>query len=271
MPPLDVARRAAQVGGKILSRYFREGVSATNKDPDATYNPVSAADVESEQAIVAVIREAFPEHAVLAEESHHDLVSTEHLWVIDPLDGTTNFVHGIAHFAISIAYYHAGRAVCGVVYNPERDDWYEAIQGHGAQHNGQPVRVSSASRLDEVLIGVGFYYDRGAMMEATLSAIGDLFRHQIHGIRRFGTAALDLAEVATGSFGAFVEFQLSPWDFAAGRLFVEEAGGRVTDCAGRSLSLRKSSVLASNGLLHDTMLSVVGPHWKEEDQRQQGT
>ena len=263
MPFLDVARRAARAGGEILSRYFREGVSVTHKDPKAPYNLVSAADIESENAIAAVIRDAFPEHALLAEESSQDADPAEHLWVIDPLDGTTNFVHGIAHFAISIAYYRAGQAVCGVIYNPVRDEWYEAIQGRGARHNGQRVRVTSASRLDEVLIGVGFYYDRGAMMEATLGAVGDLFRHQIRGIRRFGTAALDLAAVATGSFGAFFEFQLSPWDFAAGRLFVEEAGGRVTDCVGQPLELKKSSVLASNGVLHGAILDIVRPHCEE--------
>ena len=265
MPPLDVARRAARVGGEILSQYFRNGVSATSKDPLASYNLVSEADIKSEQAVVAVIREAFPEHAVMAEESQPDRIQAEHLWVIDPLDGTTNFVHGIAHFAISIAYYHAGQPICGVVFNPARGDWYEAVRDQGAQHNGQTVRVSSESRLDEALIGVGFYYDRGAMMEATLAAVGDLFRQDIRGIRRFGTAALDLAEVARGGFGAFFELQLSPWDFAAGRLFVEESGGRVTDCAGRPLPLAKSSVLASNGLLHDALLGVVRPHAANPD------
>ncbi|MCG8449376.1 MAG: inositol monophosphatase, partial [Pirellulales bacterium] len=156
---LDTARRAARAGGDILMRYFRQNVATTAKDPAATYNLVSEADLQSEQAVVRMIREAFPEHAVFAEESHQDDVSAEHLWVIDPLDGTNNFIHGIDHFAISIAYYHAGQAVCGVIFNPARDDWYEVVRGQGAQHNGQPARVSAKTQLDEVLVGVGFYYD----------------------------------------------------------------------------------------------------------------
>jgi myo-inositol-1(or 4)-monophosphatase len=132
------------------------------------------------------------------------------------------------------------------------------VRGGGAFFNGQRVRVGDESELSEVLVAVGFYYDRGAMMEATLAAICDLKRdHHIHGIRRFGAAALDLCMVGTGQLGAFFEFELSPWDFAAGRLFVEEAGGLVTTCRGEPLLLGRSSVLASNGRLHDAMLSVV--------------
>src|SRR5690606_5223379 len=180
--------------------------------------------------------------------------------IVDPLDGTNNFAHRIPHFAVSIAYYHNGSPVCGVVYNPLRDDWFTAVRGEGAWYNGQPARVSDERRLDQALVGVGFYYDRGAMMEATLAAIRDLFRCQIHGIRRFGTASLDLCQVGMGMFGAYFEFQLSPWDFAAGRLFVEQAGGRVTTCLGDALPLQKTTLLASNRLLHDAVLRVIGSH-----------
>ena len=120
--------------------------------------------------------------------------------------------------------------------------------------------MSASRRLDESLVGVGFYYDRGAMMKATLTAIGDLFRQNIHGIRRFGTASLDLCMVGIGRFDAFFEYELSPWDFSAGRLFVEEAGGRVTTCDGGPLPLSRSTLLASNGHLHEAMRSVVEPH-----------
>jgi myo-inositol-1(or 4)-monophosphatase len=151
-------------------------------------------------------------------------------------------------------------AQCGVVWNPARDDWYEATRGGGAWHNGNRMQVSDATRLDQVLVGVGFYYDRGAMMEATLAAIADLFRQQIHGIRRFGTAALDLCHVANGLYGAFFEYQLSPWDFAAARLILEEAGGQVTTCLGDPLPIAKTHVLSSNGHLHPAVLEIVERH-----------
>lgn len=253
-PELMVAQRAARVGGQIVARYFRDGVSMRSKQ---SYNLVSDADVETERAIVAVIRETFPHDAVLGEEEHHGAADAERLWIIDPLDGTNNFAHGIPQFAVSIAYYHRGEAQCGVVHQPLTDEWYVARRGCGAFHDGKAVTVATSTRLDEVLLGVGFYYDRGVIMEATLAAIGDLFRRQIHGIRRFGAASLDLCWVGLGRFGAFFEYELSPWDFAAGRLFVEEAGGRVTTCLGQPLPIAKSSLLASNGLLHDAVLDVV--------------
>jgi len=255
---LQVARQAAQVGGEIVARYFREGVEMRTK---AVSDLVSDADIESENAIVAAIREAFPDYAILGEESHQADASAPKLWIVDPLDGTTNFAHGLPHFAISIAYYEQGQARCGVIYNPIREDWYVTEVGKGAWYNGRRVQVNNETSLSQSLVGVGFYYDRGAMMEATLRAIHELFGHQIHGIRRFGTASLDLAQVALGMYGAYFEYQLSAWDFAAGRLFVEEAGGRVTNCQGEPLPLAKSSVLASNGHLHDAVLTIVSK-WK---------
>src|SRR5262249_25017116 len=157
-----------------------------------------------------------------------------------------------------------GGAEGGVISNRIRDDGHAAVRGRGAFLNGEPVRVGVEEKLDEVLVGVGFYYDRGAMMEATLAAIGDLKRdHHIHGIRRFGAATLDMCMVALGQLGAYFEYELSPWDFAAGRLFVEEAGGRVTTCRGRPVPLPQSSVLASNGRLHDAMVAVVRPRHPE--------
>ncbi|MBC8354284.1 MAG: inositol monophosphatase [Planctomycetes bacterium] len=260
MQELNTAGDAARAGGEVLVKYFRTGVVADHKGDSETYNLVSIADVEAEQAIVEVIRRKFPDHAVLGEESHHDDVQSEHLWVVDPLDGTNNFVHGIPHYAVSIAYYHRGKPKCGVIFNPSRGDWYEATADGGAFHNGQQVRVCDSGTLDEVIVSVGFYYDRGEMMEATLAAVRDLFYAQIHGIRRFGTAALDLAQVGCGLFGAFFEYQLSPWDFAAGVLFVEEAGGRVTTCLGEPVPLQKSDLLVSNGKLHEQLQGIVGPH-----------
>jgi myo-inositol-1(or 4)-monophosphatase len=256
-PELTTAEDAARAGGQIVARYFRDGVTMRHK---AKVDLVSDADIEAEHAIVAVIRESFPDHAIMGEESHAADASAQHLWIVDPLDGTTNFAHGLPHFGVSIAYYQNGQAQCGAILNPITNDWYVARRGHGATFNGQPVHVSKHDTLNQVLVGAGFYYDRGAMMEATLAAIGELFHQDIHGIRRMGAAALDLCMVATGQYGGFFEYQLSPWDFAAGRLFVEEAGGKVTTCRGDALPLAQTSVLATNGVLHDSMLGIVGRH-----------
>ncbi len=256
-PELSVASEAARAAGAILTRYFREGIAMRSKDIS---NLVSDADIEAERAIVEVIRRSYPDHEVLGEEVHQGDPGAEHFWVVDPLDGTNNFAHKIPHFAVSIAYYRAGVPECGVIYNPVRDEWHTAARGEGAFQDDRRARVAAHTRLDEVLVGVGFYYDRGAMMEATLGAIGALKRERIHGIRRFGTASLDLCMVGLGMFGAYFEYELSPWDFAAGRLFVEEAAGRVTTGRGEPLPLARSSVLATNGPLHDAVLEVVRAH-----------
>ncbi|MFO0893186.1 MAG: inositol monophosphatase family protein [Isosphaeraceae bacterium] len=266
----QVAEEAARVGGAIAAGHFQSGVAVFTKEGPAgkaaSYNMVSEADLEAERAIVAVIRKSFPGHAVLGEELHGgdgvspDVLRSEHLWIVDPIDGTSNFVHGIPHFGVSVAYYRGGEPACGVMGNPVRDDWFTAVRGAGAYHNGRPARVTADRRLDQVLIGFGYYYDRGAMMEATLAAVSDLLRRNIHGVRRMGAATMDLSLVGLGSFGAFFEYELAPWDFAAGRLFVEEAGGKVTDGRGNPLPLARTSLLASNGRLHDAVLEIVAAH-----------
>jgi myo-inositol-1(or 4)-monophosphatase len=267
---IEVAEEAARAGGAVASRYFRAGPAVFMKESTTgkvtSYNLVSEADLEAERAIVAVIRKAFPEHAVLGEELHggdgvsRAVLASEHLWIVDPIDGTSNFVHGIPHFGVSVAYYHHGEPACGVMGNPARDDWFISARGKGAYHNGQQVRVASNGRLDEVLIAFGYYYDRGAMMEATLAAVSELLHLNIHGVRRMGAATLDFAYVGLGCFGAFFEYELAPWDFAAGRLFVEEAGGKVTTCRGEPLPIARTSVLASNGVLHEAVLAIIARH-----------
>jgi myo-inositol-1(or 4)-monophosphatase len=259
---LRIAEAAAHAGAEVALRHFQDFANVTSqvKPGEPSFNRVSVADVESEHAIVEVIRRTFPRHAILGEEAHSADADAEHLWVIDPIDGTNNFLHGIPQFGVSVAYYQAGQPVCGAILNPARGDQFLAVRGGGAFHNGRPVRVSEHRRLDEVLIGLGFYYDRGAMMEATLAAMRELFGHNIHCIRRLGAATLDLCMVASGQLGAYFEYELSPWDFAAGRLFVEEAGGRVTTCAGGPLPLTKTHILASNGWLHESMLEIVRRH-----------
>ena len=257
---LIIAKRAAAAGAKIASRYFADLASAAieNKTDQAGYQGiVTKADIESEQAIIEIIRNEFPAHQFLAEEEHATQGSAEHLWIIDPLDGTNNFAHGIPHYAISVGYYVNGEARCGCIISPESGDEFIVEQGRGAWHNGRRVYVNQHTSLSETMLAVGFYYDRGAMMRATLAAIEELFGQQIHGIRRMGTAALDIVQVALGRFGGYFEYQLAPWDFGAARLFLEEAGGKITTCTGDELPLQKTSVLATNSVLHEPMLAIV--------------
>ncbi len=244
----------------MLMTYFRQGVSIRCKGGESA-DLVSEADVNAEQAVIRVIQATFPDHAILGEESATATdPNSPSLWVIDPLDGTTNFLHDVPHFAVSIGYFEHGQPVCGVVWNPARADMYSALKGHGATHNGRAIRVSRSDRLDESLIGTGFPVKRDAKIDATLGAIDELFGLNIHCIRRFGSAALDLCHVASGLYGAYFEYQLSAWDFAAGMLIVQEAGGQVTNGRGELLTLTRSSILASNGLLHSKMVEIVGRH-----------
>lgn len=267
---LEVAEAAAKVGGGVATGYFQGGLAADvkNAEGEGTYNLVTLADVEAERAVVEVIRKAFPGHAIYGEEGQGAgdaaaaILSSEDVWIVDPIDGTSNFVHGVPHFGISVAYYHKGEPTVGVVGSPLHDDWYTAVRGGGAYHKGRRARVSPCARLDEILVGFGYFYDRGAMMEATLEACAEVLRRRSHGLRRMGAATLDLAYVGTGAFGAFFEYELAPWDFAAGRLFVEEAGGRVTTCHGDPLMLCKTSVLASNGLVHDELVAIMDRYFR---------
>jgi myo-inositol-1(or 4)-monophosphatase len=267
---LEVAEAAARVGGRVAVGYFQAGLVADvkNAEGEGSFNIVTKADLEAERAIVKIIRKVFPDHAIYGEEEQGSAVgaeailSSEDLWVIDPVDGTSNFFHGIPHFGISVAYYHKGEATVGVVGSPLHDDWYSAVKGGGAHHKGRRARVSPCSKIDEALVGFGYFYDRGAMMSATLDACREILHRKSHGLRRLGAATLDLAYVGVGSFGAFFEYELAPWDFAAGRLFVEEAGGRVTTCHGDPLPLAKTSVLATNGLLHDELVAIMDEYFK---------
>ena len=257
---LSVAVEAAKAGGEILMSYFRQGVSIRCKGGESA-DLVSEADVNAEQAVIRIIHQTFPDHAILGEESATETdPNSPALWVIDPLDGTTNFLHNVPHFAVSIGYFEYGQPVCGVIWNPARVDLYTAWKGHGATHNGRAIRVSPSDRLDESLIGTGFPVKRDAKIDATLGAIEELFGLNIHCIRRFGSAALDLCQVASGLYGAYFEYQLSAWDFAAGMLIVQEAGGLVTNGRGEPLTLKRSSILASNGLLHPQMVEIVSRH-----------
>ncbi len=258
--PLRVAACAAEAAGRLIMGYYRRDIQSHGKaGEDAPYNLVTQADVAAEQLIANVIRAAFPHHQLLGEEELHGNVDAEHLWIIDPIDGTNNFAHGIPHFAVSIAYFQRGVAHCGIVFNPARGDWFWSQRGNGAWYNGERLQVNQHAALDQTIIACGFYYDRGEMMRATLKTIEHLFEQKIHGIRRMGTAALDFCGVAMGQFGAYFEYRLNVWDFAAAQLIVEEAGGTATTADGKPLPLHQTTVLVSNGRLHPTMLAEIRP------------
>ena len=256
---LTAACEAAERGAQVAMEYF--GPDAKKQlgvaEKQSTYDLVSVADTNTESAIVEYLQAKYPGHNFFGEESLRDAIDSDHLWVIDPIDGTNNFLHGLPWFGISIGYYENSKPACGVVLNPATNDWFTCVKDQGAWHNGVKVSVTNTDRFEDSLVGVGFYYDRDEKMRAMLRAIEGVFEQQVRGIRRFGAASLDLCMVGSGRFSAYFEYQLAPWDFAAGKLFVEEAGGMVTSCEGQLFGLEKNSVLASNGKIHEKLLEIV--------------
>ncbi len=252
---LSIAIEAAKEAGKFL-KYNVGKVKNIEMKQGEERNLVSEIDKGSEERIITIIRRHFPTHAILAEESGASTTSSDYMWVIDPLDGTTNFLHSVPIFCVTIAVAYKGELVAGVVYDPNLDELFTAEKGSGAYLNGRRLTVSSTSKLINSLLVTGFPYDIAQNPE---NAIGHFvnFLVEAQGIRRLGSAALDLSYVAAGRFDGFWEVNLNPWDMAAGMLFVREAGGRVTDFAGAESSIYKKQVLASNGIIHDAMLQVL--------------
>jgi myo-inositol-1(or 4)-monophosphatase len=243
---LEAAIEIAQEAGKILREEFsRPPHIAYKGDADL----VTQADKRSERAIVERITTYFPDHAISAEEgSGHDSGS-EFRWHVDPLDGTTNFAHGYPCFCVSIALAQRDAIVAGVVFNPIANELFTAARGKGATLNGQPIHVSKIETLSNSLLCTGFPAHK-RMASPNIHYYWD-FTLRSHGVRRDGSAALDLASVAAGRFEAFWEFGLNRWDVAAGMLLVEEAGGRISDFAGQPYRLGGPMILATNGLIHD--------------------
>lgn len=221
---------------------------------------VTDADRASEQLIADRLRHSFPQHRIVAEEGARGTVAAEaapssFTWLIDPLDGTTNYAHRYPHFAVSIALAREGTVQLGVVYDPMRDELFVARRGHGATLNGAPLHVSATAELIHALLATGFPYDLTQRAEAV--AIWDAFVNRVQGTRRDGSAALDLCYVAAGRLDGFWERPLNAWDMAAGALLVEEVGGRVSAYGGRPFDLDGHEIIASNGRLHAAMESVI--------------
>lgn len=259
MKELEVAKRAAKKAGLIMRRNA-DNVLVSHKGD--SFNLVTQTDTECEKTIIGMIRKAFPTHSILSEEgTGKDALDSEHLWVIDPLDGTNNYAHGLPQYCVSIAYARKGVVQAGVIFDPERRELFEAVLGRGAHLNGKRIRVSKNATLKQAVVAMGTYYDRSTLMEKTLLAVRDLYRLGVQGIRRMGSAALDLAWLACGRYEAYFEYKLHPWDFAAGALLVQEAGGICADRLGAPLRLDSEGMIASNGLCHRELQNAV--LWRE--------
>jgi myo-inositol-1(or 4)-monophosphatase len=250
---LEAAREAAVEAGRLLRSGMDEGREISYK---GAVDLVTNFDHRAQELIFDRLSAAFPGHGFLAEEGLSRGEKAEFRWVFDPLDGTTNFAHRFPVFTVSIALEYGGRVILGVVYDPMREELFQAVEGEGARLNGRGIKVSDVADLDRSLLATGFPYD---VRESPVNNIAH-FRHfltRAQAVRRCGSAAMDLCYVACGRFDGFWELKLKPWDHAAGSLIVREAGGRVSDFDGGEFEIFSLESLASNGLIHDEMIRVL--------------
>lgn len=253
-PLINIALRAARTAGNIIVRAMErmDTIQITEKSKN---DFVTEIDAQAEQAIIETIRSAYPHHGILAEESgKHD--GDETVWIIDPLDGTTNYIHGFPHFAISIAVQHKGRLEHALIFDPVKQETFIASRGDGARLNDKRIRVSKRSGLEGALLGTGFPFRQVDMLEPYIRTMKTLMPQTV-GIRRAGSAALDLAYVAAGRLDGFWEFGLGAWDIAAGALLVQEAGGLVSDCQGGENYLSTGEVVAGAPKVFKPLLQAV--------------
>lgn len=251
---LDAAWQAAQAAGKIISANWRKPKIIDHK---GAVDLVTDTDRQCEQTIVDILAKKYPGHSILAEEQTRlEPRDSAYRWIVDPLDGTTNFAHGYPHFCISIALEWNGAIIVGLVYDPLRQECFRAVKGQGATLNGEPIRCSTVDDLDNALLATGFPYDRRDHADYYPSFF-HAYITRCRKIRRNGSAALDLCYVACGRLDGYWELKLKPWDVAAGSLIVSEAGGKLSDFRGQSLDIRGRETLASNGLIHQQMTSTI--------------
>lgn len=255
---MDVLLVAVEIA-KEAGTFLKENVGKikTIERKSSEINLVTDIDKRSEAMIIAKIKSTFPGHDIIAEESGKDVGSSEYRWIIDPLDGTTNFTHGLPMFCVSIGVEFKGEIVAGAIYDPMHDELFSAEKGNGAFLNGKKIQVTAEERMIRSLIITGFPYN---IAENPMHAIDhfDHFLVRTQAVRRLGSAAIDLAYVACGRAEGFWEVQLHPWDMAAGMLLVQEAGGTVTNFRGRPTSIYTSDIVASNGKVHNEMLKILG-------------
>jgi myo-inositol-1(or 4)-monophosphatase len=244
---------AAYESATVLRHYLGR-ISKVNKK--GAIDLVTEADIESEKIIIQTIREKFPDHAIWAEESGLNPGKTECRWIIDPLDGTTNFAHQLCLFSTSIAFALNGDIIFGIVLNPETGELFSAIKGEGARLNGRPITVSNSKKVSESLLVTGFPYDFKKILRPVMTRFENCLTAS-RGIRRLGSAALDLCFVACGRFDGFWEQNLKPWDTAAGMLIAREGGATVTDFTNTPFTVDANEILATNGKIHNEMLSLM--------------
>ena len=250
---LDFARETARMAGALLREKAHHRHRVEHK---GVVNLVTEMDRLSEQTIVQAIHAAYPDHHVQAEEGTGREGSGVMRWIVDPLDGTTNYAHGYPCYSVSLALERKNRIDLGVVYDPLREELFEAVRGKGARLNGRTIGVSDTDRLTDSLLVTGFPYDIRTSADNNLNHFAR-FSLQAQGIRRDGSAALDLCYLAAGRFDGFWEMKLSPWDVAAGALIVSEAGGRLSDFAGGPFHIDGRQLIASNGRIHEQMIAVL--------------
>ena len=257
---LNIAVKAARAAGAIINRAALdlEVIKVGCKGPN---DYVSEVDRAAEQAIIDTLLEAYPSHGILAEESGRERgrAASEYTWIIDPLDGTTNFLHGLPVYAVSIALAHRGVVQQGVVYDPTRNDLYYASRGRGAFCNDRRLRVSKRTRLADALVGTGFPYRRGDNFKRYLQ-IFEAVMHSCAGVRRPGAAALDLCYVAAGHYDGFFESGLAPWDIAAGSLMITEAGGLIGNYTGEADYLYQREVVAGTPKVYGQLVQLLAPY-----------
>src|SRR6202171_282127 len=256
---LETSMEIAREAGALLAAYFERHIGFELK---AEYDLVTEADRASEQLVIDRLRSHFPTHAIVAEGSGGHAGSSDYCWYVDPLDGTTNFAHGFPMFNVTMALEHAGELIAGVIFDPMRNEMFSSERGSGAFLNNRRIRVSKVERIQDTLVATGFpslkrhenvnvhFYYQLAMLT--------------HGVRRAGSAALDLAYVASGRLDPFWEFGLNPWDMAAGILLITEAGGKCSDMKGGPVTLRGPHLLADNGLVHQQILDLFGEIFRGE-------
>jgi myo-inositol-1(or 4)-monophosphatase len=254
-PMLNTAVKAARKAGGIITRASFDVDKLTVRSKQQN-DFVSEVDHAAEEAIISVLRDAYPDHGFLGEESGYKDREAEYLWIIDPLDGTTNFLHGVPQYCVSIGLVHKGQLTQGVVYDPNRNELFTATRGVGAYLNDRRIRVSKLDKLDGALVGTGFPFKVIENVDDYLRMLKNVMK-ATSGVRRPGAAALDLAWVAAGRMDAFWELGLSPWDMAAGALLVREAGGLVGDLDGEDKYMASGRVLATNGKLFSAMLQLL--------------
>jgi myo-inositol-1(or 4)-monophosphatase len=268
-PMLNTAIKAARRAGSIIQRGARDldRLTVTSKGPK---DFVSEVDKAAESAIVETLLEAYPDHGILAEEGtvNAKVKNPANIWIIDPLDGTTNFLHGLPQYCVSIALQHKGVVTQGVIYDPNRNDLFTTTRGAGAYMNDRRLRVSRRIRLDEALVSTGFPFRDGSMVEAYLGMMREMI-HKAAGIRRAGAAALDLAYVAAGWYDGFWEVGLNPWDMADGTLLVTEAGGIVTDIHGDDQFMQSGTIIAATPKVLPQMLQILSPHANKAGKKEQ--